>query len=726
MIRRPLRCAALCALALVVTVLQSPVTSAVTSAVTSPLTSSVMSPATSAHAQPRSRADLPASTVPGARMLPAARKGTADSAPRVSIQHLQPTSLRVGRPIELSGVVRNTTDEDWSEVQVSMVISESPVSSPGNLAEARADRGALALRQVLAPGDFQDLGDVAPGTESSFTLQNTWDQLPITRASGAYVIGVEVRAFLEDGLRSAVAETTTFVPLVAPEAAADPVDLAMLWPLTVGVALAESGYVEPTLARQFSGNGRLSALTELGASAGDFPLTWVVDPAVLDAARDMSDGFEIAGGDSVPADDERAIAAESWLSSTLSTLDTADVLTLPYADPDVASLAHGGLARALTPAAEAATSTLEDLEVSQRTVLWPAKGWIDRHTLRAASRIAPTLTLVADDSVRGTGGQTVVPLGTDGTNTGVTYPRRAVSPRGGETTLQWRQQLLAATAVRALGGGGPMVVVPPRTLALGADWADADFFDGLQGSWLRARPLSELTDDPAGRPPRLRYPRVARRSELPPENLNALRDLIQARDTLLGVLADPDASGQRLDKAIGIGASVHWRDEPELGESLARSYIDSIRGRLDQIVVEAPSFITLSGDEGPFPVTVSNGLDDQAITVSVEVDASDNALQIQPIEQVTIAPQQRRSIPVQANYTGVGISNVTVRMLDADGDTFGDPVVVRVRTTQIGEVVWVVMAIGGIIIFGAAIRSVIRRIRRRGSPPSDPSSGSGA
>lgn len=645
-----------------------------------------------------------------------ARRADGDRASRVRIQHLQPTSLQPGRPIELSGVVRNTTQESWGEVQVSMLVSESPVTTPASLAEARADRGSLALRQVLAPGDFQALGDLAPGAQSTFTLRNGWTDLPITRAAGVYVVGVEVRAFLEDGLRSEVAETTTFIPLIGPEADAQPVELAMLWPLTVGVARAASGYAAPTLARQLSANGRLTDLTELGARAEDFPLTWVVDPAVLDAADDMSDGFDVAGGDSVPADDRRATAAARWLEKTLSALSGADLLTLPYGDPDVASLAHSGRDGALTHAAVAATSTLERLEVPERSVLWPAKGWADRRTLRAGNRLEPELTLLAADSVRGTQTPTVVPLGDeDSSGTGVVFARRAVSPRGGETTLQWRQQLLAVTAVQALSGGGSVVVVPPRTLSPSSDWADAEFFAGLRGSWLRPRPLSALTTDPAQQRPELRYPEVARRSELPPPVTMAIDALAQARDTLVGVLADPGDSQQRLAEAIGIGSSVHWRDEPQVAESLTRSYVDSIRDRLAEIVVEAPSFITLSGDEGPFPVTVSNGLEDQAIMVSVQVRASNDALTVQPIEQVTIEPQQRRSIPVQVNYAGVGISTVTVRMLDRNGAPFGEPVVVRVRATQIGAVIWVIMAIGGVIIIGAAARRVVRRIRRRGT-----------
>jgi len=686
--RRPLLRVVLCALVLSATILLQPVPSA--------------------EAQPQ-----PAPS----RLGPTTASTASDSTP-VALNQLRPSTLRPDRPVSLGGVVRNTTEESWGAVQVSMVITESPVTTAEGVREARNDRGSLALRAVLGPGDFQNLGDLAPGEEAEFSLRNAWDSLPITGSSGVYIVGVEVRAFDEDGLRNTVGESSAFVPLIGPESGTERVRMAMVLPLTAGVPLAAGGYANDALAQQFQSDGRLTALADLGASAGDFPLTWVVDPAVADAATDMADGYRMSGGAEVAADDERADAARLWLSRVQSAVTGQDVLTLPYGDPDVASLARDGLQRALTPTAAATSAALAELELPEQNLLWPANGWLDRRTRNAASRIAPAMTLVATDSVRPPRTPGVYTTGREGEATPtIVYDRRALSPRASESTLQWRQQLLAQAAVTALDGGGSVVVVPPRTLTPSAQWAESEFFAGLDTRWLRPTRLSAIADRADAPQARLRYPRRARRSELPVDNRNAVAALVRTSRTLIGVLAEPEGPQLTLAKATGIASSLHWRDVPDFGLVLGESYVEENRTQLDQVQVEAPAFITLSGQEGPFPVTVSNGLKDEAITVSIEAQTSDDALRVEPIDQVTIEPEQRRSIPVRASYEGVGISNVTVRLLDRNGSAFGDPVTLRVRATQIGAVIWVVMGIGAAIIFGAAGRSVVRRVRAREAAP---------
>jgi hypothetical protein len=657
----------------------------------------------------------PSAAVQGRPNAPAAPQSTGqDGSDRVSLQQVRPSSLRQGRPISLAGVVRNTTDENWSEVQVSMVISESPMPTREALAQARAETGSIALRQVLQPGDFHDLGDIAPGGEATFSLRNNWAALPITGTSGAYLVGVEVRAFEEDGLRSTVAETSAFVPLVGPAVDAEPVQMGMVLPLTAAVPRRADGFANDSLARQFGENGRLTALTELGSTAGSFPLTWAVDPAVLDAANDMSSGYRLAGEDTVAEDDERALAAARWLEDTRAALNGADLLTLPYGDPDVASLARNGQESVLSTALAAGSQTLTALDLPEQTLLWPAHGWVDRRSLAAAGRLSPAVALVAEDSLEPSDPPTAFPVSAgESTASGLSYDRRVVSPRHGETTLQWRQHLLSSAALQALHGGGPMVVVPPRSLTPSADWAESDFFGGLDAPWLRPTALGEMTDE-AGRAPPLHYPRRASNHELPPANIAAITGLASATRTLIGVLADPAETQQLLGEVSGIAASVHWRDAPRLGRGLTRTYVEMIRGQLDEVRVEAPPLITLSGREGQFPVTVSNGLTSEAITVSVEVQSTNDALRVEPVRQVTIEPEQRRSIPVRARYPDeVGISTVTVQLLDQEGATFGPAVELRVRTTQIGTVIWVVMAVAGAIILAAAARSILRRVRRR-------------
>jgi Family of unknown function (DUF6049) len=656
---------------------------------------------------PAATADLTTTTPDGL----ARRQLLTEDAPRLTIRTVTPSRLQPDRPVRLTGVVHNNSRRAWGDVQVSMVVSETPITSTEQLVAARRDPEDL-LRQVLREGDdFEDLGDIRPGRESSFTLRNGYDQLLLSGSPGVYVLGVEVRATPQTGPRREVAQSTIFVPLMAEASGIDRVQLAMVWPLTAGVPRAASGYANDSLAAQFGADGRLDALVSMGAGAGDFPLSWIVDPAVLHAATDMSDGYVLAGGTEVGEDEADALAAASWMNRTESALASADVLSVPYGDPDLASLAHDNLDRALAPAVGAGTAVMGDLGITAQRLVWPADGAADQRTLNAGAAMVPSVGLVAGSSVRRRDAGAVLPLASGDIDlTGLVYERAVVSPWRTDTMLQWRQQLLAVTAVRALSGGGVVVVVPPRTLTPDAGWAAADFFGQLRGTWFQPVAIDALITQEDSQGTRLRYPRRARRAELPAENLNEISAVVRTSDSLVGILADPGESQARLDQATGLASSLHWRATPKFGASLARSWADDNRSQLEQVDVETVPFITLSGREGQFPVTVSNGMSD-AVRVGVQVQAGDSSVSFEALDPVMIEPEQRRTLPVRVDYPGVGITNVTVALVDRDGETFGASTALKLRTTQIGTAIWVVVAVGATIILFAVGRSVVRRIR---------------
>ena len=104
--------------------------------------------------------------------------------------------------------------------------------------------------------------------------------------------------------------------------------------------------------------GRLGRITAAGSRLGQqMPLTWVVDPALLETAEDMSDGYTVRAEDpSQPAvDGTGAGTAQQWLDQVRAASRLGDVATLPYADPDVVALRRGGLRATCSPPVAAAT-----------------------------------------------------------------------------------------------------------------------------------------------------------------------------------------------------------------------------------------------------------------------------------------------------------------------------------------------------------------------------------
>ncbi len=680
-------------------------------------------------AQQRSTTAPVGAAKPGGDAGPTTTASTATprhQARPVVLRSLAPSTLAPGNDLTVSGTINNATSDTWGDVQVSLIVSEQPITSPDLLEATRSDRSALATRQVLSPGDpFQDLGNIPAGGQAPFTLRIPFERLPITRTPGVYVLGAEVRATRPDGRRKQ-GDAAVFIPLV-PANARSAVRLSVLWPVTAAVPRLSDGYADDRLAKAMLPGGRLDQVLQMGRSAGDQPITWVVDPTVVDAARDMSDGFNLADGTEVPDDDELSSAADTWATNLLATLSTATMLGLPYGDPDATALVHGDQAQALGTAVGAATQVWRDVELDPTPATWPAGGMADRDTVEVLRGLAPAITLLSSGSFRQPPSSASVELGSGPEGeplTGLVFDED-LGPEG-DTVLEWRQQVLAATALTALGDGtGPpgdgaepsAIVLPPRDLRPDPFWRDADFFGGLRVPWLRLVPSTELATGAATEQPgRLRYPRSARRAQLPAANLDAVGRVRDAAGILISVLAQPDQTDLRVDEAVGLSGSMHWRARrSDLGLRLADSYAADISARIGEIRLETPQFITMSGTEGRLPITVTNGLD-EPVEVGIGVSSGTNQLTIEPIGNVAVAAGQRRSISMQVTFDNVGLTDVVVRLRDQQGRAFGTPVSLRVRTTQIGVAIWVIMGIGATLLLVTAARNTWRRIRlRRGS-----------
>jgi len=450
---------------------------------------------------------------------PRAQPPVAPARQPLSIEALTPSYLRPGTPVQVSGTVFNDTDEVWGDAQVGMMVSGSPFTSSAQLAAAsRADPYEdFAGEQILAPGTFDDIGDIAPGQSRSFSITVPFRQLDLSGGDGVYWVGTELRVTDGEGLRGSAARTLTFMPLVSGAADVPKVDLAMMLPLFAPVPWNGREYVRDSLRQEFTSTGRLRMLGELGASAGRSPLTWVVDPAVLDHASRMSHGFTVEGRH-VPADSEPARDAASWTRLVRRALSRSVALAVPYGNPDVSSVAHSGIRPGLRGAARAGDRVLDALGVARLGLMWPPGGRADPEVLERAAETNADVTLLARDTFAHPPAQAVVdvPVGGAGQASGrptssgssATTPslvvtsdqsRAGLRAQPGQSTLQWRQLILANTALRALFGGTAShtaIAMPSPGWWPDAAWREADLFRGLRVPWVDRVSTSALVNAP--------------------------------------------------------------------------------------------------------------------------------------------------------------------------------------------------------------------------------------
>ena len=453
----------------------------------------------------------------------------------------------------------------------------------------------------------------------------------------------------------------------------------------------------------------------------------MVDPALLESAQDMSDGYTVqsADGAAEPAvDGAGAETAGSWLERLRSASALGSVVSLPYADPDLVALRRADLATDLMAArglGDTISTTILDRAVST-DVAWPADGYADRATLRALRGMGMTSVILDARAVPAELDLSFTPTGRadirtpNGELAGLLYDpvlTDALAARTDEQPLLAAQRFVAETAMITAEqpGFGPertVLIAPPRRWSPPAELLDRVVSVSLQAPWLapvavddlRASPPPEIDRDPA------RYPRGVRRDELPLPYLDAVRDLRPRIATFGAVLTEPDTVLPGLDSAVLRLESTWWR---ERGERLSR--LTATRGHvinLQSRVKVLPGSYTFGSKSGTIPLTISNELP-QAVVVDVRLTPLTPRLEIGEVDPVPIDAQSNVQVEVPAKAVANGLVLVQTTLRTPDGSAFGDPVQLRVQVTQYGTVALFITIGAAAVLFAAAGMRLFRR-----------------
>ncbi len=641
----------------------------------------------------------------------------------VTLTSLSPSTVPRKGVVTLAGVVTNDSTDDWSDVTLAPFVSRSPITTRDELAlAASTEPTATVGERLLGEGLSASAGDLAPGTSRAFTLRVRRSQLGITGAPGVYWIGVHALGTGPSG-RDSVADgrARTFIPLVRPGVQRTrSVPVTVLLPLRERARRASDGSLNGITRWEglLASEGRLARLAGLAASAPTDSLTWVVDPAVLDAVEDVSKGnpalslgpqrnqADPAGGAPDEATRGRATTA---LGQLVSSLGAQDELVLGYSDPDVGALLRDR-ASLLDRADAVSRRRLEARGLSGDPAVVPPDEVFDP---RLVSRLDRSTTLVLGDEGRLTSpptsrlrsGQELV-LGDDRASAGGPGPGAPL------TALALRQRVLSEAALEAEKGDEaprPVTVVLPPRWDPGARWRDADFFGGLQTPWTRLVGLDRApTTTYAGQVP---WTAAARTEEVPAANVDATRALALTGFTLGHLLASRNDVTDSLVGAALQASSYSARPTPELAAQQVLDLDRAVRGKMDGVQVTGTDFSTLSGGSGIVTVSIVNGLR-QPITVGLRAkpDSSDVKVAIPPA--VTVQPGQRTTRRLDVSST-TGVHKVTVVPVTTRGEELGTPLTFSLRTSQVGKAIWVVMVAAGALLAVMIVRRIVLRVRLR-------------
>lgn len=705
-------------------------------------------------------------------------KAEPDGPIEVTITAITPGSVPSRGPVVVRGTVTNVDEGTWENVGVYPFVSGSPITTVGDLEEsvdvANADVAVPVGERILVPGTFTTIDRIDPGASVSFelTIPRPVLRAEILRQSpvgavqeGVYWFGVHALGTGPEGYDDfADGRARTFLPLVSRRTAAagEPVEATLVVPVRARVFRNPDGRIANVSGWSglLAADGRLGRLLSLGTAAGGLTLSWLVDPAVIDAVRQLAAGNpardlgptdgegEDEGEDegeegasespspsgspspsatSAPepdADTETAISlATRWLDGMQQVLASDDVLALPYGDIDLAAVARQepGLYETARARSEA---VFEELGIAATPVNAPGGGLVDAATLRLVEPQVPTL--VSDQAVQGgadpvTGAAGPVVASAAGWRLVLSSSAAASGgPAPGDPLagVPLRQRLLAEAAVRLLDPDRPPLVVtlPDR-------WrADPELFDDLSEPWLRLTGLTEATAGSLGPtvdPATLHYPEDARAASIGMGDVAAADALIRSGRTLQRVLTRNDRVAEEVtDEALATLGHLA-RGAPTDPAVASREWI---LDQLGSIEVQAPAAVTLSSSNGRFSATVLNGLP-EPVTVQIRPLTSEGITIGVPTD-VEVAGDGRATVVLTADAAREGVHNVALRITDTEGVRLGGSTIVPIRAAQVSGIIWLFLGVGAALLFGAIGVRLFRRIRaarrQRTAEPAEP------
>ena len=256
------------------------------------------------------------------------------------------------------------------------------------------------------------------------------------------------------------------------------------------------------------------------------------------------------------------------------------------------------------------------------------------------------------------------------------------------------------------------------------DWNPSDgsgsFFSGLDAAWLDLTSVQAVSQ--SGTPTSvdgatLRYPKWQQAAELDQPNFNSANELMRSGVALQNLLTlNNVVSGTVTDQALGT-VSYYARTRPIENRASADGSRVWIESRLGRVHIEAPRAVTLSSSSGRFQATVTNDLD-QPVTVTIDARA-DERLTIDGPARIEVAANRRVAVLLTARTNENGIHEVTLVVADKRGTPLGATTGLTVRSAQVSNVIWLFVAIGCALLFGAIGVRLFRRVRNARRAPQD-------
>jgi hypothetical protein len=648
--------------------------------------------------------------------------------------------------VTVSGTVTNTGKRTVTDAQVDLRVGSrlGTRSMIDRVAKNSADLGGSLGAQV---GDkyVEKFAKLTPGVAEHFNISVPVDELDLGE-DGVYEFAVSLSGQTSaQPWQRVLGVQRTFLPW-QPDEAGTKTKTTYLWPLvsTAHMTAETDSNEQQTrvfrnedLAKEISPGGRLNQMVALGTG---LDVTWVVDPDLLASVDAMARGYQVRGADGTTVAGTHQAVAKQWLADLQKAVADKEVVALPFADPDLASLAHNGtdvtgsLSR-LKDATDVVTNTVETvLHVKPVTdFAWPVEGAVDPSIVKVATSAGADKVIARSDSLEETSGLSYTPSAArpigGGTTAVVADARLSTAFRGDLTdasasTLAVQRFLAQSLALGLQTGKQRSVVVAPQRMPTGSQArAMAEALTALQdGTWSESQELTAAAaaePDPKATtkvPPASAYPSSLRRQELPRAAFEQIARTQGKLDKFRAVLSDESRVVTPFGRSMDREMSASWRGRSAQAASFrtgVERYLDSLAG---QVRLIDKSETKLSGRSATIPVTVQNnlvqGVDRLVLRLTstnptrLKIGGSD--YQEQP---VAVSGGHSQSVKFTTSANANGQATVVAQLYTEDGQKYGEAVTFDVKVTEITATVMLVIGGGALLLVLAGFRMYTQRKR---------------
>jgi len=660
----------------------------------------------------------------------------------IVIDAISPKVSVPGIPIEVSGRLLNTTDIPISDLSVRL--------QRGPALESRtdlADNDSDPVEVNDSSTDFVDLTRPLAGSGAlPFSYTTTPEELGLS-ASGGYPLLVNVNGLAGSDPESRVGEQVILLPyLTEPPTAVT--QLSWLWPLVTTPERNAAGVFTGTeLADSLGPGGRLGqALSAIegpsgpdGSAQSPRPVTLAIDPALLEEVQILANGdYQLLVAGQQQTSSIGSTDAANWLTRLRALAASLPVVSLPYADPDLAALVSQGQAAAverLLPDGSAGGLVEEVLGVEPlETVAWPPAGAAADPAVVDLLAEHGIRRLIADELltfVDAPGEEILGPVSTIEADSGSITAlvgdhvlsrllQTDISEPGAQATTEQRflAELVVATDSEP-AQPRHLLIAPrrdfqPRT-------AQALMAAAAEQPWLGTEQATGLDTAVSQRAARTVISPPPEPSAIPQSQLSELTGAMQARDAFASALADPDTDLLSIDRALARAATINRGPVPEAGQATVRDAAAAVSALAPTVGIVAPANGTysLASADAPLVLTVFNN-NPFPVEVTVRL-APRGAPGVTTTNVVEVLPAQTRTtIAVPANVQRSGSFTVIASVSTPAGSELGTPVQLRVQSTVYGPVALAItFGATALLVLLFARRSVkYWRARRRGLPES--------